>query len=145
MAFVLSIWPFLGVNPVNIHSDTLPRTVFCTSTSLYECLHMPQGTAGASAWFLLVMRLVTTCLDDNRRYLDDAIGSDDFSLTHVATLSTIFARLRLYKLNHSPDISGLEASRVNFFGHLVSGNGVHLYDDRVAPLSWMPIPSDIEQ
>ena len=106
---------------------------------------MPQGPAGAPAWFVSVMRLVTAGLDNIRVYLDDAIGSDDSPIHHVATLATFFARLRLHSLKLSPDKSRIGAARVDFLGHVISADGVRPNDDRVAALTRMPMPTDIKQ
>ena len=106
---------------------------------------MPQGAAGATAWFVSVMRLVTAGLDNIRMYLDDAIGSDDCPLHHVATLAAFFARLRLHKLKLSPDKSRIAAARVDFLGHIISADGVRPNDDRVAALTRIPMPTDIKQ
>ena len=106
---------------------------------------MPQGAAGAPAWFVLVMRLVTAGLDTIRMYLDDVIGSDDCPIHHVATLATFFARLRLHKLNLFPDKSRIGAACVDCLGHVISADGVRPNDDRVATLTCMPMPTDIKQ
>ena len=42
------------------------------------------------------MWFVTGGLDNIRMCLDDAIGTDDYTITHVATLAIFFARLRLH-------------------------------------------------
>ena len=95
---VLSVFDlFSGFTQLTIHPDTIPLTAFCTLNGLYEWLRMPQGAAGAPAWFVSVMRLVTAGLDNIRMYLDDAIGSDGCPIHHVATLAHFFARLRLHK------------------------------------------------
>ena len=93
---------FSGFTQLTIHPETIPLTAFCTPNGLYEWLRMPQGAAGAPAWFVSVMRLVTSNLDNIRMYLDDAIGSNDSPTTHVATLATFFARLRVHNLKLSP-------------------------------------------
>ena len=136
---------FSGFTQLTIHPDTIPLTAFCTPNGLYEWLRMPQGAAGAPAWFVSVMRLVTAGLDNNRMYLDDAIGSDDCPLHHVATLATFFARLRLHKLKLSPDKSRIGAARVDFLGHVISADGVRPNDDRDAALTRIPMPTDIKQ
>ena len=64
---------------------------------------MPQGAAGVPAWFVSVMRIVTGGLDNIRMYLNDANGSDGSPIAHVATLATLFARLRLHTLKLSPN------------------------------------------
>ena len=106
---------------------------------------MPQGAAGAPAWFVSVMRLVTAGLDNIRMYLDDAIGSDNCTLHHVTTLAAFFARLCLHQLKLPPDKSRIGAARVDVLGHIISADGVRPNDDRVAALTRMPMPSDIKQ
>ena len=78
-------------------------------------------------------------------YLDDAIGSDNSPIHHVATLTTFFARLRLHSLRLSPDKSRFGAARVDFLGHVISADGVRPNDDRVAAQTRMPMPTDIKQ
>ena len=136
---------FSGFTQLTIHPDIIPPTAFCTPNGLYEWLRMPQGAAGAPAWFVSVMRLVTAGHDNIRTYLDDAIGSDDCPIHYVATLATFFARLRLHKLKLSPDKSRIGAARVDFLGHVISADGVRPIDDRVAALTHMPVPTDIKQ
>ena len=78
-------------------------------------------------------------------YLDDAIGSDDSSITHVETLANFFARLRLQNLKLSPNETRIGAARVDFLGHLISQDGVRPNDDKIAALTCMPMPRDIKQ
>ena len=142
---VLSVFNlFSGFTQLTIHSDTTPLTAFCTPNGLYEWFRKPQGAAGAPAWFVSVTRLVTVGLVNIRMYLDDAIGSDDCPIHHVATLATFFARLRLHKLKLSPDKSHIGAARVDILGHVISADGVRPNDDRVAALTRMPMPTDIK-
>ena len=136
---------FSGFTQLTIHLDTFPLTAFCTPNGLYDWLRMPQGAAGAPAWFVSVVRLITAGLVNIRTYLDDGIGSDDCPLHHVATLATCFARLRLLKLKLSPDKSRVGAARFDFLGHIISTDGVRPNDYQVAALTRMPMPTDIKQ
>ena len=106
---------------------------------------MPQGAAGAPAWSVSVMRLVTGGLDNIRMYLDDAIGSNDFPIAHVATLATFFARLRLYNLKLCPNKTRIGAARVDFLGHVISQDGVRPNDDKITALARAPMSRDIKQ
>ena len=136
---------FSGFTQLTIHPETIPLTAFCTPNRLYEWLRMPQGAADAPAWFVSVIRLVTSGLDNIRMYLDEAIGSDDSPTTHVATLATFFARLRLHNLNLSPNKTRIGAARVEFLGHIISRDGVRPNDDTITALTRMPMPRDIKQ
>ena len=135
---------FSGFTQLTIHPDTIPLTAFCTPNGLYEWPCMPPGAAGAPAWFVLVMRLVTAGLDNILMYLD-AIGPDDCPLYHVATLATFFARLRLHTPKLSPDKSRIGAARVDFLGHVILADGVRPNDARVAALARLPMSTDINQ
>ena len=136
---------FSGFTQLTIHPDTIPLTAFCTPNGLYEWLRMPQGAAGAPAWFVSVMRLAMTDLDNIRMYFDDLIGSDDCPLHHVATLAIFFARLRLHKPKLSPNKSRIGAARISLLGHVISADGVRPNDGLVAALTRMPMPTDIKQ
>ena len=107
--------------------------------------YTPRRRRRPCPWFVSIMRLVTAGLDNIHMYLDDAIGSDDCPLHHVATLATFFARLRLPKLKLSPDKSRIGAARVDFLGHVISADGVRSNDNRVAALTRIPTPMDIKQ
>ena len=136
---------FSGFTQLAILPETIHLAAFCTPNRLYEWLRMPQGAAGALAWFVSVMRLVTSDLDNIRMYLDDAIGSGDSSITYVATLATFFARLRLHNLKLSPHKTRIGAARVEFLGHIISEDGVRPNDDKIAALTRLPMPRYIEQ
>ena len=136
---------FSGFTKLTIRPDAIPLTAFCTPNGLYKWLRMPQGAAGAPAWFVSVNRLVTGGLDSIRMYLDDAIGSDDSLITHVATFATFFARLRFHTLKLSPNKTWIGAARVDSLGHVISQNGVRPNDDKIAALTRMPMPRNIKQ
>ena len=89
--------------------------------------------------------LVTTGLENILIYLDDAVGLNEFLINHVATLAVFFARLRLHNLKLSPNILRIGAARVDFLGHVISQDGAHPYDDKVAALTHMPMHMDIKQ
>lgn len=52
---------------------------------------MPQGATDAPIWFVSVMRLDTADLENIQMSLNDAIGSGDCIINHVAILATVFA------------------------------------------------------
>ena len=106
---------------------------------------MPQGAAGAPAWFVSVMRLVTGGLDNIRLYLDDATGLDDSPITHVAILATFFARQRLHNLKLSPKKTRIGVVCVDFLENVIPQDGVRPNDDKIAAQTRIPMPRDIKQ
>ena len=105
---------------------------------------MPRGTAGAPAWFVLPVKLVTVSRGNIRTYLDNTIGSDNCTIHHVAKLASVFARLRLRKLKLSPDNARIGAAGINILGFVISAVVVRPNDNKVAALSHMPMSTDIK-
>ena len=123
---------FSGFIHSTIHRNVIPLTAFCTPNGLYERLRMLQRAAGASAWFVSVMRLVTGGLDNIRMYLDNAIGPDDSLITHVATLAIFFVRSRHHNLKLYRNKTLIGAVRIDFLGHANSQDGISPNDDKNA-------------
>lgn len=61
---------------------------FGTPRSLYEWLRLPQGVTGAPSWIVSVMRFLIAGFDNIQMYVDDAIGSGDCPINHVAIIVT---------------------------------------------------------
>ena len=80
---------------------------------------MPQGAAGAPAWFISVIRRITTDLDYIRVYMDDVIVYDDTPIDHVANLATLIARLHAHKVKLSREEYKLGVARVAFLGDVI--------------------------
>lgn len=95
---------------------------------------MSQVTACALAWFVSVMKLVTTNVENIRMNLYDATGSDDCPVYHAGTLSTFSVRLSLHKLKLSLDKSKIGVSGVDFLGHAISADSVCPNNDKAATL-----------
>ena len=133
-----------GFTQLTIRPDTIRLTAFWAPQGLYEWLRMPQGAAGAPAWFVSARLLVTGYLDNIRMYVDDAIGSDDSPITHVASLATFFARLRIHNLKLSPNRTRIGAALYDFLGHVISQVDVRPNDDKIAALTRMPMPRDVK-
>ena len=87
-----------------IHPDTVPLTAFCTSSGLYEWLHMPQGAATAPGCPQRLMQRVTDGLEHVFMYSDDAIAFDASPLEHIRTLRNFLSRLRKHDLKFTVSV-----------------------------------------
>ena len=74
----------------------------------------------------------------------DAVKSNDSLTNRLVTLATFFACLRLNKLKLSLYKSRISAVRIDFLVHVISQDGVRPYDDKVAPLVVLPMPTNIK-
>ena len=109
---------------ITVHKDTIPLMAFCTSTSLYEYLAMPQGSSASLVWFVKVINEVKTGLEQVAAYLDDVIVFDSDPTAHAKAMQAPFERLRKHNFNLSPSQARLGATDANFLGHSISPSGV---------------------
>ena len=71
----------------------MPRTAFCTPTSLHEWLGMPHDMGDSPGRFVKVINEVIRDLKHAAAYLDDGIVFDSDPIPHVLTIRSLFERL----------------------------------------------------
>ena len=108
---------------ITVHKDTIPLTVFCTPTRLFERLVMPQGSSAAPGWFVKVINEVIKGLDRFAAYLDDTIVFDADPSLHVANMK-FFLRLRKHNIKLSPSKATIGATDADFLRHTISPAGI---------------------
>ena len=84
-----------------------PHTAFCTTTGLYECLVMPQGSGGLPCCFVKVIHEVIKRSGTGgglprAAYLDVVIVFGFDPTAHVKTIRVLFERLRKHNLKLPP-------------------------------------------
>ena len=127
------------------YKDTVPLTTFCTPTSLYEWLIMPQGSSASPGWFVKVINEVTKGLEQVAAHLDNAIVYESDPSAHLKTIRALFEQLRKHNLMLSPSKARLSATYADFLGHFISPAGVRPNADKASALSLMPMPRDLKQ
>lgn len=102
-----------------------------------DCLFYPEWTRRMASysprcrWRPRLLRFgVVTRYSRPPVYLDDAIGSDDCLIHHVATLATFFTTLHPHNLKLSQDKSRAEAARIDVIGRVISA-----YSSMIAELA----------
>ncbi|KAG5895588.1 hypothetical protein JTB14_002350 [Gonioctena quinquepunctata] len=78
-------------------------------------------------------------------YLDDIIVVGRSFEDHVKNLEEVFLRLRNSGLKLSPKKCHLFQKEVRYLGHVVSGEGVAVDDQKIKAVKDWPIPKDIHQ
>ena len=109
---------------ITIDKDTIPLTAFCTPTRLFEWLVMPQGSNAAPGRFVKVINEAIKDLDRVAAYLDDVIVYDPGPAAHVASIRSLFERLRKNNLKLSPSKANLGATEADPLGYLIYSSGV---------------------
>ena len=87
----------------------------------------------------------TVGLGNIQVYLDVAVGSDDSPTNHVEILAAFFACLYFHKLELCPNKFRVGAAHVDFFCDVICRDGFHPNDTKVAALTRMPMPTEIQQ
>lgn len=102
------------------------KTAFSTPMGLFEANRMPFGLQNAPSTF---QRLMTCCFGGLNFthlliYLDDLIIFSKIFDEHLQRLQLVFDRLQKHGLKLKPSKCQLMRKEVQYFGHLVSAEGV---------------------
>ncbi|CAB1119842.1 unnamed protein product [Ectocarpus sp. CCAP 1310/34] len=130
---------------ITVHRDTILLTAFVTSSRLFECLKMPQGSSAAPGWFCKVVNEVIKSLHGVASYFDDLIVFDDNPASHVDTMRALFERLRTHNLKLTLPKATIGGTEADFLGHTISPDGIRPNGVKVAALTTMPTPKDVKQ
>ena len=112
-----------GYWQIPLEEDSKPRTAFVADNNLYEFNVMPFGLKNAPATF---QRLLQSLFKDIGilPYLDDIVVASGTSNEHVATLRSVFWKLRNSGLKLSAKKCKLGYYEVSYLGHIVSRSGL---------------------
>ena len=121
------------------------KTAFTTPFGLFQFKKMPFGLANAPATFERLMDLVLAGLhwDVCLVYLDDIIVFSQSFKQHVQRLQLVLERLRKAGLKLSPSKCHLFQSKVEFLGHVVSGDGVSTDPKKTEAIDKWPNPRSV--
>ncbi len=121
-------------------------TAFSTPAGPYEWLRLPMGLLNAP---LTVQRMVNTlfsgvigkglfvCLDNL------IVVSKDLD-SHLEQLSLVFQKLPQASLKAKLAKCEFLKSRIEFFGYLVDGDGIHPVDSKITAVQKFPTPTSVE-
>ena len=133
-----------GYWQVKVHPHSREKTVFITPQGLYEFRVMPFGLRNAPAVFQRLMKCVLAGLNPPSRpdfgpvYLDDVIIFSRTLNDHLQHLSLVIDRLMKAGLKFKPTKCHFISERVQYLGHLLTSQGIHPNQDRVAAVQDYP-------
>lgn len=88
-----------------IHPDTVPLTVFCMSSGLFEWLRLPHGAATAPGSNRRFVQRVAEGLEHVIMYPDNAIAFDTSPKVHIRNQRELLRHLRTHHLKLFPSSS----------------------------------------
>ena len=129
---------------IPIESKSRPLTAFATAFGLYHFARMPFGLNNSKAAYCrLVQRMINISgVEGVLAYLDDLLIHTENLETHLKLLNLVFQAHREAGIKSNAEKKTfLFRSKVEYFGHLVSAEGINLLPLYVQKIVDWPTPS----
>jgi Reverse transcriptase (RNA-dependent DNA polymerase)/RNase H-like domain found in reverse transcriptase/Integrase zinc binding domain/Integrase core domain/Retroviral aspartyl protease len=134
-----------GYHQVKVKAADTPKTAFITRYGLYEFIVMPFGLKNAPSTFMRLMNEVLADFLDEFVvvYLDDILIFSRNEAEHESHLRKVLERLRKHGLYAKLSKCEFFKQEVEFLGHMVSGAGLRMTDDKVEAILDWPAPKTV--
>ncbi|GJZ04680.1 putative nucleotidyltransferase, ribonuclease H [Tanacetum coccineum] len=122
-----------GYHQLRVHEDDIPKTAFRTRYGHFEFIVMPFGLTKAPAIFLDVMNRVCRYYLDKFVivFIDDILIYSKTREKHVEHLRLALKLLRKEKLYAKFSNCEFWLREVQFLGHVINGNGIHVDPSKI--------------
>ena len=135
-----------GYWQVEMHPASREHTAFTTYGGLYEFLVTPFGLTSAPPTFMRLMECVLRNLTYKicLIYLDDILVYSRTFDDHLFHLRQVFDRLRQANLKLKPSKCHFACAKVQYLGHIVSGDGVAPDPEKISAVKNFPRPHNVK-
>ncbi|MFS7997762.1 putative nucleotidyltransferase, Ribonuclease H [Helianthus anomalus] len=136
-----------GYHQLRVLEDDIPKTAFRTRYGHYEFVVMPFGLTNAPAVFMDLMNRVCKPYLDRFVivFIDDILIYSKSKADHARHLRLILELLRGKRLNDKFSKCEFWINEVQFLGHIVSSQGIHVDPSKIeAVKNWCTPKSVIE-
>lgn len=133
-----------GYHQVRVAPEDIPKTAFRTRYGHYEFTVLPFGLCNAPATFQRLMNdVLMPYLDDFCIvYLDDIAIYSASPEEHLVHLEKVLTKLREHKLVAKLSKCEFGVDSMEFLGHVVSGDGISMQEDKVKAIQEWPTPKN---
>lgn len=136
-----------GYHQIRVADSDIHKTAFKTRYGLYEFTVLPFGLTNAPATFMTLMNdifrpLLDVCVVV---YLDDILVFSKNREEHMQHLRQVLNILRNNRLFAKESKCEFLCQRVEFLGHVVSDQGVHVDDHKVKAILTWPLPTSVKE
>ena len=136
-----------GYHQIRIAPEDVPKTAFRTRYGHFEYLVMPFGLTNAPATFMQLMNDIFRPYLDSfvLVFIDDILIYSRTEAEHEEHVRQALDVLREHKLFAKLSKCELFRSGVEFLGHRVDADGLHMESDKVQAMRDWPIPHSVEE
>ena len=123
------------------------KTAFRTHNGLFEFLVMPFGLTNAPATFQSFMNTIFAALlrKGVLVFMDDILVYSATLEQHVALLQLVFQIMQQHQFFIKKSKCSFAANKVEYLGHVISGNGVATDPTKIQVVQQWPSPTNIKQ
>ncbi|GJP36383.1 hypothetical protein CLOM_g20895, partial [Closterium sp. NIES-68] len=141
----LDLWS--GYWQIRMADDSVHKTALRTRYGSYEYLVMPFGLTNAPATFQAEMNHILRPLSDECVvvYLDDILIYSRDMKQHVEHLRRVFEILRRERFYVKLSKSDFALEKVQFLGHIVSAQGVHVDPKKIEAVRTWKTPENVKE
>ncbi|GBG74914.1 hypothetical protein CBR_g19428 [Chara braunii] len=136
-----------GYHQIHVATEDQPKTAFRSRFGHYEFTVMPFGLTNAPATFQTTMNDVfRDILEDYILvYLDDILVYSRILEDHIRHLRDVLQRLRKHGFYAKLSKCRFAQRKVDFLGHHVSDQGLHMDDAKITAIAEWPVPTSAKQ
>ncbi|CAI7915392.1 unnamed protein product [Closterium sp. NIES-53] len=136
-----------GYWQIRMADNSIHKTAFRTRYGSYEYLVMPFGLTNAPATFQAEMNHILRPLLDECVvvYLDDILIYSRDMKQHIEHLRRVFEILRREKFYVKLSKSVFALKKVQFLGHMVSAQGVHVDPKKIEAVRTWKTPENVKE
>ena len=133
-----------GFYQVPMDKDSQDYTAFSTPFGSFKGLRMPMGLTGSPNTFQSLMEHVLTGLTWKTcvPYLDDCIIFSTTPKEHLSRLRQVFQRFQQANLKTNPSKCAFFQTKVQFFEHIVSKDGLQADPEKINVVLKYPTPTN---
>ena len=116
-----------------------------TSKGLYQYQHLPFGVASAPAIFQSTMDTILKSIAGVVRYINDIVITGRSDQEHRNRLEAVLSSLERYGVHLKWSKCSFLQEKVQFLGHVIDAEGVHLSPEKVQPIVEAPTPATVTE
>ena len=128
-----------------LSKESRPKMAFVSSYGKWEFKRCPFGLAQAPAYFQRLVNEVLSGFTFAFGYLDDILVFSPDMISHLEHLILLFERLRTAYLNLKEVKCNFLKRHIQYFGHIVSGEGITPLLEKLNSIQKMLSPKTLKE